>query len=377
MFIGFTAFGGYTALVAIIRKRLVEKDAVLDDRLIMDSITLASILPGPLAVNITTYIGFYLRGWSGALLSMVSVLFPSVLLMMTLAEFQTFFNEVTVISTFLEGVIPVIAGVILSVAFNMSKKNIKSWWQWVIFLMALTCAVIFNGYFVLLIVITMAGLVGFFLGAAEPSKTAVDMSHKVKIAVAGVGIFGLVFLSVSLLFDENAILLNTFSKVSLTLFGGGYVMVPVLHDLVVNQHQWLSSGEFAQSIAFGQITPGPILVSATFVGYKVAGVIGALLATIGIFLPSALLIILVGVFYQSISGLSMIARLFMGISPAIIAFIFFSVLLILPISQLDWLAGLTVGLSVIAITRFKLNFFWLLLVFGTIRVLLVQFLLIS
>lgn len=367
LFIGFTAFGGYTALVAIIRRRLVEQDKVLDDRLIMDSITLASILPGPLAVNITTYIGFYLKGWSGALLSMASVLFPSVLLMILLAEFQSSLNEVGLISTFLKGVMPVIAAIIFSVAFKMAQKNIKVWWQGLIFLVSLSFAFLFKGYFVFLLTIVISGLAGLFLGERkEATGTTIDMSGKIRSAIVGVSIFGLIFLSIAFILGDKAVLFNTFSKVSLTLFGGGYVMIPVLHDLVVEQNLWLSSSEFAQSIAFGQITPGPILVSATFVGYKVSGLIGALVATVGIFLPSALLIILVGVFYQSISGLSIIAKLFLGISPAIIGFIVYSVSLILPLEALDWFSGLALIVSIVAITRFKINFFWLMLVFGSL-----------
>ncbi|MDW3194810.1 MAG: chromate efflux transporter [Cytophagales bacterium] len=374
LFIGVTAFGGYTALVAIIRKRLVEQDRVLDDRLIMDSITLASVLPGPLAVNITTYIGFYLKGWAGALLSMAAVLFPSVLLMMLLAEFQSNFNEIGLIAAFLEGVLPVIAAIIFSVAFKMAKKNIKTWWQWVIFLATAISAFLLKGYIVFIITIVLAGFIGLFLGEKETSKTDVDMSKKVRSAVIGVVVIAAAFLLISFLWGEEAILLNTFSKVSLTLFGGGYVMIPVLHDLVVEQNQWLASSEFAQAIAFGQITPGPILVSATFVGYKVSGILGALVATVGIFLPSALLIILVGVFYQSISGLAVISKLFKGISPAIIGFIVFSISLIIPFNELDWFAGLVLIVSAVAITKFNINFFWLMLIFGTGSVLLDLFL---
>ena len=371
LFIGFTAFGGYTALVAIIRERLVEQDKVLDDRLIMDSITLASILPGPLAVNITAYIGFYLKGWRGALLSMASVLFPSVLLMILLAEFQNRFNEIGFVATFFKGVMPVIAAIIFSVAFKMSQKNIKTWWQRLVFVLALICAFVFKGYFVFLLSIVISGLAGLFFGETkEPAITSVDLSRKIPSALIGVGVFGLLFLSFALMLREEAVLFNTFSKVSLTLFGGGYVMIPVLHDLVVEQNLWLSSSEFAQSIAFGQITPGPILVSATYVGYKVSGIMGALVATVGIFLPSALLIILVGVFYQSISGLSIITKLFLGISPAITGFIVFSVSLIVPLDEIDWFSGFAIFISVVAIARFKVNFFWLMLVCGSLSVML-------
>lgn len=367
LYLGVTAFGGYTALVAMVRKKLVEEDKILEDRLIMDSITLASILPGPLAVNITTYIGFYLRGWPGALLSMTSVLFPSVLFMILLAEFHDVYNGIPQVEKFLLGVLPVIASIILSVAYKMSRKNIKHSWQWIVFGVVLVTSFFFRGYFVFLAVLLSAGTTGGILGKEVQKFTSVGMSGRIKSAILGTLVIVLLLTIIGVLFNVEGTVLTTFAQVSLTLFGGGYVMVPVLFDIVVQQNAWLTDLEFSKAIAFGQITPGPILVSATFVGYRVAGLMGAVSGTLGIFLPAALLMIVVGVCYESISRYSIIHRVLSGISPAIIAYITFSVSLIVPLSELDWFALLTILVSLLLMIRFEISFFWLIIAFGLAR----------
>ncbi len=99
-------------------------------------------------------------------------------------------------------------------------------------------------------------------------------------------------------------LLVEFSKVSLTLFGGGYVMIQAINDLVVNQWLWVTPDEFNEAIALGQLTPGPILVSATYIGFKAGGLLGAFVATIGIFLPAALLMLSASHLFKSMPTIS-------------------------------------------------------------------------
>lgn len=350
------------------RKKLVDSDKVLDDQLIMDSIALASILPGPLAVNITAYLGFYLRGWAGALLSMSAVLLPSVLLMILLSEFHDSYSSIPAVERFLLGVLPVIAAIILSVAYKMSRKNIRNGWQWIILIAVLVLSFLIRGYFIFLIMLLIGGISGWYFGEEDglPHENT-RRSDKAWSVIMGVVIIVITCLFFASFFQLESILLFTFAKVSLTLFGGGYVMVPVLFDIVVEQNKWLTDLEFSKAIAFGQITPGPILVSATFVGYRVAGIVGAISATVGIFLPSAMLMIVVGVLYQSISQTIYIHKVLSGISPVIIAYITYSVVLIVPFSEIDWFVILTIITSLVVMIRFNLSFFWLLLCFGFTR----------
>ena len=142
-------------------------------------------------------------------------------------------------------------------------------------------------------------------------------------------------------------ILSTFSGISLTLFGGGYVVIPALHELFVENLKWLTSAEFADGIAIGQITPGPIFITAAFIGYKVAGVLGALLATLAIFTPPAALTVLLSRFVEVLNHSSVVKAAMKGIRAAVIGMIFASAITI----------GQTITLSVAAAAIFVVTFF--------------------
>jgi len=116
-------------------------------------------------------------------------------------------------------------------------------------------------------------------------------------------------------------LMLTFSGMSISLFGGGYVIIPAMQQIIVNSLNWLTNKEFADAVAMGQITPGPIFITATFIGYKVAGFWGALNATISIFLPPGLLMIVCSRFFDKIRNSAVISSVFKGLRPAIIGMI--------------------------------------------------------
>lgn len=116
-------------------------------------------------------------------------------------------------------------------------------------------------------------------------------------------------------------ILLTFSGMSLTQFGGGYVIIPAMQKIIVDGHRWLSDRAFADAIAMGQVTPGPIFISATFIGYKLAGFWGALNATIAIFTPTAILTIIAARFFNKISQSELVVAVFKGLRPAIIGMI--------------------------------------------------------
>jgi chromate transporter len=140
------------------------------------------------------------------------------------------------------------------------------------------------------------------------------------------GLLCLVVLIVILLLNDTIYvqIFKTFALVSLTLFGGGYVMVPLLQDLLINKLQWVNQGEFVYGISIGQMTPGPILISALYFGYKVAGFYGGLLATIGIFFPSAVLMILVSDLYVAFKSNKYVLGAMLLVRPVIVGLIFFS-----------------------------------------------------
>ena len=146
---------------------------------------------------------------------------------------------------------------------------------------------------------------------------------------------------------EGIQIVSTFSGISLTLFGGGYVVIPALHELFVENLNWLTSAEFADGIAIGQITPGPIFITATFIGYKVAGITGALLATLAMFTPPAVLTVLLSRFVKILNQSSVVKAAMKGVRAAVIGMIFASAVTI----------GQTIMLSVVSVIIFLVTFF--------------------
>ncbi|MEP2670599.1 MAG: chromate efflux transporter [Cyclobacteriaceae bacterium] len=365
--IGLTSFGGHAALVSVLQEELVRKKKVISEDIILDGLSIASVLPGPLAVNVVAYIGFKLRGWIGTVICMFFVLLPSTVIMIGIAKLYAKYSNLDIVNLFLSGVIPVIIALILSLSYNMFVKNISMSWQYILFFFILILAFFLNSYIWIVIYIVFGGIVGYFLNGESSNKndSKCELGNRGAHLYYGVILSVLVF--VGLYFFLKGIyhqLLFEFSKVSLTLFGGGYVMIPMLHEIVVENYQWLSSIEFTNAIAFGQMTPGPILVSATYVGYVTGGVWGAFLATLGIFAPSAIIMVLVGGVFESIKNHPIITGVIKGIRPVVIALITYSGWILFRSLDHELFSIFVILSSFVIITTTKFNYFYLVLISG-------------
>jgi chromate transporter len=147
----------------------------------------------------------------------------------------------------------------------------------------------------------------------------------------------------------------TFSGMSLSLLGGGYVIIPTMQQIIVGSSKWLTTKEFADAIALGQITPGPILISATFIGYKLAGFWGALNATLAIFLPPGLLMITCTQYLEKIRNSAAIAAIFKGLRPAIIGMISAAAFTIMHSNGFSLQSGLLFCIFLLLAIRYKLD----------------------
>lgn len=335
--IGATAFGGNVALVAAIREQVVKKKQWLPDSDVLDGTTLASVLPGPLATNVTAFIGYRLRGYTGALICLGAVLLPSFILVCALSWFYFRYGKVPVVDRIFQGILPAVAAIILAAAVDMARKNVKSALQWVLVAAACAAMLLFGGIFTTLSVIAISGLLGYLLfrkdtTAVTNAATSQNRSLRkefqpwlIAFGIIAIGITALYF------FGNGAIrqhlrtagdLGATFGSLSVTLFGGGYVFIAAIYDIVVDARSWVTAAEFADGIAMGQVTPGPIMITATFIGWKVGGFFGALVSTIAIFLPPATLTALASQYLDRIRGNAGVEAVFKGLRPGVIGLIF-------------------------------------------------------
>ena len=314
-----------------------------------------------MAVNVTAYVGYLLAGIRGALVSMAGVLLPAFLSMLILSALYFSYGNLPVFNSFFRAVMPALCAIILYVAFGMGKKNIGDAKQVMIMCGSIIVLALVHGFFVPPIVMLIGALLGVFMYYYKPGHIPSVTAHKnhffsreIKWAIAGMLIIvGLAYV----IPDQNKYikLIFTFGSMSVTLFGGGYVVIPAMHNLLVEGLKWVTSKEFADGIALGQVTPGPIFVSATFVGYKVAGVLGAILATIAIFLPSAVLMVISTQIMESIKNSPVIQAAFKGLRPAVIGMIIAAVYTIGKGIAFDWTAVLIFITALVALLKFNLS----------------------
>ncbi len=325
---GTISFGGYMMLISMIRYEFSIRKKIIKKKKIIDAITMASFLPGPMAINVASYIGFILKGWKGAVVSFVAVLLPSFFIMVIFTHLYINSKNIPGFSSFFNGVMPVVAAVIFSVAYGFYNDSKDKTLAILLSILSFTLTSLIKGYISIILPLLVCGGLNLLYNGDKIKK--ITNPKKAFIRVKGIIIASLVmtillvFLNTAPIDSTNFNLSKVFANISITLFGGGYVFIPYLDKIIVEQLGWLTQREFIDSIAMGQITPGPILITATFIGYKMNGLLGAFLATLSIFLPSSVVIIFFSRVYYFIKKNSTVKLIINGFKIGIIGLICYS-----------------------------------------------------
>jgi len=397
--IGLVGFGGGVAVLAEIRALTVRKRFWLTDSEFAEALALAQSLPGTSAGNSVTYIGLRLRGWRGAAVAMAGFILPSMLIMIGLAIVYKHIKAFPDTQRFFHGLNGAVVALILVTAWRMGKNILTQRWQWWLAVLSFLTVALFDA--TVLEVVLVAGLIGIYIdsfaetqlrrlrdlrtiGARRRARVRArlakrrrsrkreqlnaDKEREESLTLRSIGI-----LAVAMPLAAKFALLFTLSSIFLRIgsvtFGGGLVMVPLIESEVVNNHHWLTHQEFADAFALGQITPGPVLITATFVGYRVAGTLGALVATISIFLPAFLMTIAAGSSLRRFRDNKVVQALLRGIAPAVVGLLVAAGLSIGRAGIHSWV-GLSIMLvAVFILVRFRPNAFWVIFGAGVIRLL--------
>ncbi|MCW8935264.1 MAG: chromate efflux transporter [Gammaproteobacteria bacterium] len=379
--IGSTAFGGFMALISVVQNYLVNRKKLLSDEEMLDGISLATILPGPVAVNVVAYAGYKIRGISGAIVCAVAVILPSFFLILFLSYAYFSWGDMPAVDSVFKGFLPAVAAVIVATVINMGKKSLTGFKETTIAAIAVAVLVLIGGFFSTLAIILCAGLAGLLLFKNHKDVVQVDnikaspkeeKSHLKQFPIlilAFIAVCALLLTAPYIISSSTfmaAKLLATFSGMSLLLFGGGFVFIPLMQESVVETYHWITHQEFIDAIAMGQITPGPILISATFIGYKVAGVFGAATATIGIFTPPAMLMLVCTHYLQLLKESIYLKAILKGIRCAVIGMILAAAYFVAMSSEINVVTSGIFILSMIALLKFKLEVVWIIPASGLI-----------
>ena len=287
--LGVTAFGG-PAMVAYIRQRAVEKEGWMQGRQFDDGVAFCQMIPGATAMQTAAYVGLSTRGVAGAAASFVGFGLPAFGLMLALAAVYVQAHELPAVVAAFKGLGAIIVAIVANATLSFGLRSLRGWPQVVV---AVVAAALFGWGGHPFLVIVLCGVLG--LGLIKPSQidplTTTETHHfgRSALLILTGGVTGLValFLLDRQLFDLAALM----ARIDLFAIGGGYASVPLMLHEVVSVRHWLDDSTFMNAIVLGQVTPGPIVISATFVGYLLRGLPGGTIATVSVFLPSFVLVV--------------------------------------------------------------------------------------
>lgn len=303
--LGITAFGG-PAMVFYIRKITVDKKKWLDSNTFQEGVALAQAIPGATAMQVAAFVGIKTRGIVGGVISFTAFALPAFLLMLSLSYIYSRTSEVPLVLSIFSGLQVIVISIVLLAAWSFTKPIIRYLREVLIASLAFALFLLkVNPFYIIILCFLFSQLV-FKDSSFEPHRTV----KKAKFS----GIF-IIFLILSIIllnlyFLDNTLfnLAVTMVKIDLFAFGGAYASVPLMFHEFVERLGWLDQKTLLDGIALGQITPGPIVITSTFVGFLTKGISGAVVSTIYTFSPSLLLIALSTQFSEKISSSSFFVR---------------------------------------------------------------------
>ena len=351
---GFTAFGGPAAHIAIMHDEVVVRRKWLTDEEFLDLVGATNLIPGPNSTEMAIHIGYLRAGWLGLILGGACFILPAVGMVLALAWVYVQYGATPQAGWLLYGIKPVVIAIILQALWTLGKKAIKG-----IFLLFVGLAV-FGLYFagVNELVLLLAGGLVVMAGSNLQWATQKTQSAVIFPAASALKWLGLPA-AVSTAFGLPLMFL-AFLKIGAILYGGGYVLLAFLHSDFVVRYGWLTSQQLLDAVAVGQVTPGPLFTTATFIGYLLGGVKGGLLATLGIFLPSFIFVALSNPLIPKIRNSIWVRGLLDGVNAASLGLMAAVTWALGRASLVDPLTILLALAALILLLRFKLNTTWLI-----------------
>ncbi len=349
--LGLTAFGGPAAHIALMRDEVVTRRRWLDDQRFLDLLGATNLIPGPNSTEMAIHIGYVRAGWAGLIAGGVCFITPAMLIVMALAWAYVRFGSTPEAGWLLYGIKPVIIAVIAQALWGLGQKAVQG---------PLTALV------------GLAALVLYFLGVNE-----IALLFAGGLAVMAVenlcrwrrtGLAGILALPGGLSLPALAaapfslpLMFVTFLKIGAVLYGSGYVLLAFLRADFVTRLGWLTDRQLLDAVAVGQVTPGPLFTTATFIGYVLAGVPGALLATLGIFLPSFLFVALSNPLIPRLRSSPWASSMLDGVNVASLGLM---AAVTWQLGRASFVDPLTIALALVSLVlllRFRVNSTWLVL----------------
>jgi chromate transporter len=365
--LGVTAFGGPAAHIAIMEDELVRRRKWLSREKFLDLLGASNLIPGPSSSELAIHIGYLRAGWAGLVAGGVCFILPAAILVGAIAWAYVRFGHLPAVAAVLYGVKPVVIAVILQALWGLGRTAIKSW---ALAVAGILCVALSVAKVNALLILFGAGTILACLHAfsrkpfgnpkeANPRNLALFWSGA-RASVARVFPWAGAAGGAAVIPGMWPLFL-VFVKIGSIVFGSGYVLLAFLRaDLVVHR-AWVTDAQLVDAVAIGQVTPGPVFTTATFLGYLLRGPMGALVATIGIFLPAFLLVAISGPLVPLLRRSTTAGAFLDGVNVASLALMAAVSYQLGRSAIVDWATLLLAAIGAVLLLRFRINTAWLVL----------------
>ncbi|MFL5801625.1 MAG: chromate efflux transporter [Roseiflexaceae bacterium] len=353
--LGCTAFGGPAAHIAMLRDEVVERRRWLSDAHFLDLLGATNLIPGPNSTEMVIHIGYLRAGWRGLIVGGVCFILPAALIVLALAWAYVAYGATPAATWLLYGVKPVIIAVVVQALWGLGRSAVKSRLLGAVGLAVLALylldvneiALLLGGGVLVMLIANLRRLRGAGRGRGLAAALLLGAPNALLALAAGAPV-------------SLATLFLTFLKIGAVLYGSGYVLLAFLRNDFVERLGWLTDRQLLDAVAIGQVTPGPVFTTATFIGYIVAGAPGAALATVGIFLPSFLFVALTNPLIPRLRRSAWMGAFLDGVNVAAVGLMVAVTWELGRAAIVDWLTLALALIAAVLLLRFKVNSTWLI-----------------
>lgn len=360
--LGLTAFGGPAAHIGLMEREAVERRAWMSRAQFLDLVGACNLLPGPGSTQVAMALGYSRGGWPGLLVAGICFILPASLATLALAWAYVRYGSLLQVQGLLYGIKPVMIAVILNAIWRLGRTAFR---RWTLALAGLACfAAVLASAPPIAVLLASGGLALLAAWQRSRSGTALSLAS-LPLGLGGAGLGSAIAVPAG-----TAALFLTFLKLGVVVFGSGYVLVAFLKADLVDRLHWITQPQLLDAITAGQVTPGPVFATATFLGYLLRGWTGAAVATVAIFLPSFLMAGAVGALAGRIRKSTLAAAFLDGVNAAAVALMAAVTLSLGRATLVDgwtWALG---AASAALLIRYKINATWLILAGAAIGILL-------
>jgi chromate transporter len=351
--LGFVAFGGPAAHVAMMRQEVVERRRWMDDQEFLDLNGATNLIPGPNSTELAIHIGRERAGWRGLLVAGACFIVPATLIVLAFAVVYERYGSTPAGTSLLYGITPVVIAIVAQALWGLLKTAIKG---------PLTAAV--GAATLVLYLLLNVPEIPLLFGSAFLVFLADNARRRWTGGAASVAPLGFLALQLPAVGGSGSIFLS-FLKIGSVLFGSGYVLLAFLRSEFVGPGM-LTEQQLVDAVAVGQVTPGPVFTTATFIGYLLEGVPGALTATVGIFLPAFIFVAITGPFIARLRRSPVLSSLLDGVNVASLALMAGVTWELGRATVTDPLAAAIAVVALVLLVRFKVNSAWLVVGGGAV-----------